>query len=168
MWAIIEILREAAQRLPVQIGTTIGTVGGVVVGTAIVKAGIVSDIMIVAVTLTALGLFSSPSMEMAATWRWLFWLFIVVAEIWGVYGLVLATVAVIVHLTALENYGVPYLSPFTPIRLRDLLDSWIRAPFPTLRRRPADVRPLTLSQRQASTKSTVKVDLFEAQKDYHP
>lgn len=52
------VLRESAQRLPVPKGTTIGTVGGVVVGTAIVKAGIVSDIMIVAVTLTALGLFT--------------------------------------------------------------------------------------------------------------
>ncbi|NMP25213.1 spore germination protein, partial [Sulfobacillus harzensis] len=41
MVLIIEILREAALRLPKPLATTIGTVGAIVVGTAVVKAGFV-------------------------------------------------------------------------------------------------------------------------------
>lgn len=142
MWLIIEILREAANRLPQQLATTIGTVGAVVVGTAIVKAGLVDSLMIIIVTLTALGLFTVPAIEIASTWRWMFWLFVLAAWLFGMYGLVLITVVLIVHLTSLENYGVPYLSPFGPIRLADLSDSWIRFPFPQLKRRPVTLRTL--------------------------
>ena len=69
MWLIIEVLREAANRLPKELAVTLGTVGAVVVGTAIVKAGIADDIMIVTVTLTALGLFTTPTFEMTTPWR---------------------------------------------------------------------------------------------------
>ncbi len=146
MWLIIEILREAANRLPQQLATTIGTVGAVVVGTAIVKAGLVDSLMIIIVTLTALGLFTVPAIEIAATWRWMFWLYVAAAWLFGMYGLVLITVVLIVHLTSLENFGVPYLSPFGPIRLADLSDSWIRFPFPQLKRRPVSLRTLVRHQ----------------------
>lgn len=147
MWLIIEILREAANRLPQQMGTTIGTVGAVVVGTAIVKAGLVDALMIIIVTLTALGLFTVPAIEIASTWRWLFWLFIVAAWIFGIYGIVLLTVVLVVHLSSLDNFGVPYLSPFGPMRTTDLVDSWIRLPFPQIRQRPTTLR--TLAPKQA-------------------
>lgn len=165
MWLIIEILREAANRLPQQLATTIGTVGAVVVGTAIVKAGLVDDIMIITVTLTALGLFTTPAMEMTATWRWLFWVFIIAAWIFGIYGIVLITVAVIIHLSSLENYGVPYLSPFGPIRLKDLRDSIVRFPFPTMILRPLSHRTLRPRQAKIETMSE-STDLYSAQVRY--
>jgi hypothetical protein len=142
MWLIIEILREAANRLPQQMGTTIGTVGAVVVGTAIVKAGLVDALMIIIVTLTALGLFTVPALEIASTWRWLFWLFVVAAWLFGIYGIVLLTVVIVVHLSSLDNFGVPYLSPFGPARPSDLADSWIRLPYPLIRMRPTTLRTL--------------------------
>lgn len=148
MWLIIEILREAANRLPQQLATTIGTVGAVVVGTAIVKAGIVDSLMIIIVTLTALGLFTVPAIEIASTWRWLFWVFIAASWLFGIYGIVLITVVVIVHLSALENFGMPYLSPFGPVRLSDMADSWIRFPFTQLKKRPVSLRTLRPDQAQ--------------------
>ncbi len=62
MWIISEVLREAANRLPQHLGT----VGAVVVGTAIVKAGIVDPIMIVLVTRSAIGLYTLPVSPRAA------------------------------------------------------------------------------------------------------
>jgi hypothetical protein len=162
MWLIIEILREAANRLPQQLATTIGTVGAVVVGTAIVKAGIVDSLMIIIVTLTALGLFTVPAIEIAATWRWMFWIFVVAAWLFGVYGLLLITVVLIIHLTSLENFGVPYLSPFGPIRLADLSDSWIRFPFPQLLRRPVSLRTLIPHQAEPDLIQP-RVNLHESQ-----
>lgn len=141
MYLIIEILREAANRLPKQLAVTLGTVGAVVVGTAIVKAGIVDDVMIVSATLTALGLFTSPAFEMSTPWRWLFWAMIIGAYFLGIFGMVLVTVAIVAYLASLEPFGVPYLTPFGPTRLGSWADAWVRLPTPALRRRPISLRP---------------------------
>ena len=142
MWAIIEILREASLRLPKELSTTLGTVGAIVVGTAVVKAGIVSPLMIVIITLTALGLFTSPSYEMAVPWRVLFWFLVTLSYFLGVYGIILGMLAILSHLASLENFGVPYLSPFGPVKTRDLKDSLVRFPEPMLTKRPSILAPL--------------------------
>jgi hypothetical protein len=105
-------------------------------GTAIVKAGIVDPIMIVTATLTALGLFTTPSFELTAAWRWLFWALIGGAYVFGIFGIVLVTIGILSHLCGMEPFGVPYFSPFGPIHPRDLQDSLIRAPLPSMRKRP--------------------------------
>ncbi|MCL5116882.1 MAG: spore germination protein, partial [Firmicutes bacterium] len=137
MWAVIEVLREASLRLPKELSTTLGTVGAIVVGTAIVKAGIVSPLMIVIITLTALGLFTSPSYEMAVPWRVLFWLLIALSYLLGLYGLILGLLGILSHLATLENFGVPYLRPFGPYSWRDMKDSFVRFPEASLTRRPS-------------------------------
>lgn len=164
MWLIIEILREAANRLPKELAVTLGTVGAVVVGTAIVKAGIVDDIMIVTVTLTALGLFTTPTFEMTTPWRWLFWTFILGAYLLGVYGIMLASVLVITHLASLEEFGVPYLTPFGPLRRREVTDSWIRFPIPSFIKRPASLRPVDIGQAKRMDPSDT-VPIYQGQKD---
>lgn len=162
MWIIIEILREAANRLPKELATTLGTVGAVVVGTAIVKAGIVDDLMIITVTLTALGLFTTPTFEMTAAWRWLFWVLIGASYIFGILGIALVTAGIIAHMASLENFGVPYLSPFGPLRFRDLKDSWIRSPIPTLVDRPIANRPVDIGK-AGPPEPVHALDLFRAQ-----
>lgn len=164
MWLIIEILREAANRLPKELAVTLGTVGAVVVGTAIVKAGIVDDIMIVTVTLTALGLFTTPTFEMTTPWRWLFWSFILGAYLLGVYGIMLATVLVITHLASLEEFGTPYLTPFGPLRKREIGDSWIRLPIPSFIKRPTSLRPVDIGQAKPMEVSDT-VPIYQGQED---
>ncbi|MCY0900325.1 MAG: spore germination protein [Firmicutes bacterium] len=146
MWAIIEILREASLRLPKELSNTLGTVGAIVVGTAIVKAGIVSPLMIVIITLTALGLFTSPNYEMATPWRVLFWFLIALSYLFGLFGIILGLLAILAHLASLENFGVPYLSPFGPYRWRDLKDTFVRFPESSLTKRPAYLQPLDVTQ----------------------
>lgn len=43
----IELLREAGARLPTKIGQTIGIVGGIVIGTASVEAGLTSNVLLI-------------------------------------------------------------------------------------------------------------------------
>lgn len=167
MWITIEILREAAIRLPKGLSTTLGTVGAIVVGTAVVKAGLVSDIMIVIITLNALALFTSPVYEMATPWRILFWVVVLAAYFLGIYGIILSALAILAHLASLENFGVPYLSPFGPLRIRDLKDSWIRAPKDTLVFRPAYLRTLHPIKRIPHPhKPMAHPQLHQTQKEY--
>lgn len=138
---VIEVLREAALRLPKALSTTIGTVGGIVVGTAVVKAGLVSPQMIVVITLTALSFFSVPVYELTGTWRLVDFLILIMAAIMGIYGMVLATLWLFGTLIAMESFGVPYFAPFAPFRLRDWPDVLIRVPWTLLRHRPTQARP---------------------------
>lgn len=151
MYGIIEILREAANRLPKELAVTLGTVGAVVVGTAIVKAGIVDDIMIVIATLTALGLFVTPAYELTTAWRWLFWVMILGSYFYGIFGILLVTVAIIGYMAGLESFGVPYLTPFGPLRVKDLADAWIRLPLSKLILRPSSARPVDIQQAEKMT-----------------
>ena len=67
----LEMLREAGIRLPAKIGQTVGIVGGIVIGQAAVQAGIVSNIMVIVVALTAIASFIIPNYDMGAAIRML-------------------------------------------------------------------------------------------------
>lgn len=62
----LEMLREAGIRLPSPIGQTVGIVGGIVIGQAVVQAGIVSNVMVIVVAFTAISSFIFPNYDMAA------------------------------------------------------------------------------------------------------
>ncbi len=144
MILVIEILREAALRLPKVLASTIGTVGAIVVGTAVVKAGFVSPQIIVVMTLTALSLFSAPTYELMATWRLVSWTMLICGFLFGVYGLVLATVWISGELVTLRSFGVPYLAPWMPVRPKDWANTLIRAPWTFLTRRTTTSRAAEL------------------------
>jgi hypothetical protein len=137
----IEILREAALRLPKVLGTTIGTVGAIVVGTAIVKAGIVSPQIIVLITLTALAFYSAPVYELTGTWRLVNFAMLLGAATLGLLGIVLVTVVLVVELTRLTSFGVPYFEPWAPFRPADWADVLWRLPWYRYHRRPTSARP---------------------------
>lgn len=65
----LEMLREAGIRLPAKIGQTVGIVGGIVIGQAAVEAGIVSNIMVIVVAVTAIASFIIPNYEMGSAIR---------------------------------------------------------------------------------------------------
>ncbi len=137
MEVTMEILREASVRLPGPIGPTIGIVGALVVGEAAVQAGIVSPIMVIVVALTTIGSFASPSYSASIALRMLRFPMMLVATIFGLYGIMLAFLVIVIHLCTLKSFGVPYLSPFTSRLFSDLKDTFIRAPLYWMRTRPS-------------------------------
>ncbi len=145
MILVIEVLREAAARLPNMLGTTIGTMGAIVVGTAVVKAGFVSPQIIVLMTLTALSLFAVPSYELLASWRMMSWMMLILAFILGIYGIVLGTLAMSVALVSLHSFGTPYLTPLSPWRPKDWSNYLVRLPWQALKRRLTESKTDDLS-----------------------
>ncbi|MGM9924339.1 MAG: spore germination protein [Bacillus sp. (in: firmicutes)] len=134
----IELIREATLRLPTKIGPTIGIVGGLVIGDAIVSAGLVSNLMVIVVAITAISSFVIPSAEMSATVRLLRFPLMFTASILGIYGIMLGIVILVGHLCKLRPFGVPYLSPVAPLLVKDLKDTIWRAPVFTMNTRPQD------------------------------
>jgi hypothetical protein len=136
MQIVIEIIREAALRMPKVMGQTIGIVGGLVLGQAAVAAGLVSNILIVIIALTAVSVFVMPSYEFAAVIRLLIWTNVLGASLFGFYGVVLVVIAIIFHVASLKSFGISYMDPLGGEHWRDFfLDGIIRFPIPMLDKR---------------------------------
>jgi spore germination protein len=129
-----ELLREAGIRLPGQLGGTIGIVGGLIVGQAAVEAGLVSTIVVIIVSLTAIASFSIPNESFRGAFRLLKFFMIAICTLWGLYGYFLGWLAIAIHLCTMENYGVPYLSP--TVNGGREVDYLLRYPWKKLQIRP--------------------------------
>lgn len=132
----IEILREAGIRLPKPIGPAMGIVGGLIIGDAAVQAGIVSPFLVIVVAVTAISSFSIPMYSTGITLRILRFVGMIFAAMLGMLGTILFILLIFIHLTKLKSFGVPYVTPFSPIRLRDWKDLYIRAPLSLMKQRP--------------------------------
>ncbi|MDI3480623.1 MAG: spore germination protein [Tepidanaerobacteraceae bacterium] len=137
----LEVLREAGVRLPGPIGQTIGIVGGLVVGEAAVRAGIVSPIMVIVVAVNAISSFAIPNYSLAIGFRLLTFIFIFLAALAGLYGVMLGLLWLTVHLVSLKSFGVHYLSPFVSFRFSEGKDFVVRGPMPSMEIRPGYTRP---------------------------
>ena len=134
-----ELLREAGVRLPGAMGNTIGIVGGLIIGQAAVDANIVSPIVVIVVAFTALCSFSIPNEEFAFSFRILKFFLIIMSAWLGFFGLLVGRLVILIHLSRLKSFGIPYLMPFVGADLsgyEDERDSIWRAPFRRLTRRP--------------------------------
>ncbi|GGK04900.1 spore germination protein [Lentibacillus kapialis] len=136
----IELLREAGARLPTKIGQTIGIVGGIVIGTAAVEAGMTSNVLLIVVALAALGSFTTPVYKMSNTIRLIRFPLLIISHVYGLIGLAVAIAYIMVHLLRLTSLGRPFFAPIFPFRFQDFKDALIRLPFDKQNKRPYQVR----------------------------
>ncbi|MFV8827776.1 spore germination protein [Alkalihalobacterium sp. APHAB7] len=134
----IELLREAGVRLPRPVGQTIGIVGGLVIGDAAVRAGIVSPIMVIVVALTAIASFSLPAYNISITFRMLRFGIMLAAAAFGLFGIVITYILINIHLVGLRSFGSYYTSPYAPYHFANWLDLVIRAPISVIKKRKAE------------------------------
>ncbi|PAK46012.1 spore germination protein [Peribacillus simplex] len=136
MEVVFEILREAGVRMPRAIGSSISIVGALVIGQAAVEAGFVSATMVIIVSLTAICSFVFPANSMAMAFRMLRFLFMILAATFGLYGIILGLIVMVLHLNSIRSFGLPYLAPNAPFILQDQKDNIIRMPHWSLLKRP--------------------------------
>lgn len=134
-----ELLREAGVRLPGAMGNTIGIVGGLIIGQAAVEANLVSPIVVIIVAFTALCSFAIPNEEFAFSFRILKFAFIAVCAWLGYFGFLISLLMVLIHLSHLTSFGIPYLMPFVGPELtgyEDQRDFLWRFPLRKITKRP--------------------------------
>jgi spore germination protein len=132
----LELLREAGIRLPGPIGQTIGIVGGLVIGQAAVQAGLVSPIMVIVVAVTAISSFALSSYSIGISFRFLRFFLIALSAAFGLFGVMLGLLIMLVHLCSLKSFGIPYLAPLVGNAYYEMGDSFIRVPLIAMHRRP--------------------------------
>ncbi|WP_312814803.1 spore germination protein [Sedimentibacter sp.] len=139
MELVMELVREASIRITTPVGSTIGLVSGLVIGSASVEAGLITPIAVIIVALTGLASFAIPSYNFSTSLRMIRFGFIVIASIFGLFGISIGLCVLIIHLCTLKSFGVPYLTPMTHFieRRSDLKDTVIRPKIYNLVRKPA-------------------------------
>lgn len=128
-----ELIREAGVRIPGAMGDAIGIVGGLIVGSAAVEASIASPIVVIIVALTALCSFTIPNNEFSSAFRLTKYILIFLSALFGIYGYLLGIMAILIHLSGIENFGFAYIGE---VKNRDGRDYVIRAPYKMLKFRP--------------------------------
>lgn len=131
-----EALREAGIRLPKTVGQAVSILGALVIGQAAVEAGIVSAPMVIIVSLTGIASFTIPRFNLAISIRIMRFVMIFAAAAFGLFGIVIATLAMVAHLCRMSSLGVPYLAGVAPFRGRDHQDIFVRKPWSSMNYRP--------------------------------
>lgn len=108
MLFLIEILVESSIRIPKLIGPASTTVGGLILGSAIQQAGLVSSIMVIVTSLVAISNFVIPIYSMGLAIRFLKYPIIVLSIFFGLTGVFVGLFFYITYLCHMRSYGVPY------------------------------------------------------------
>ena len=116
-----ELLQESGIHLPQSIGQSVSIIGGIVVGTAGVEAGLISSMALIVVSIAGVCGFVLPNRDLAAAIRFCRFALAIAASIAGLWGIAVGTAVLLIHLAMQKSLGVPYILPFASGAVRSRL-----------------------------------------------
>lgn len=134
-----ELVREAGLRMPSPIGSTLGIVGGLILGQAAVSAKIVSPLMIIIIAITGIGSFAISDYSLGWSFRILRLVFIILGASLGFYGIAAGMVIYGIFLASQNSFGVPFLSPLPKRSSKSTETAFFENPIWKKERRPTSL-----------------------------
>lgn len=116
MLVVFDLINEAGTRVPGVMGSSLGLVSTLILGTASVQAGLVSPLMIIVVALSGLGSYALPSYPLSLSFRIIQLVLLVISGLLGMLGLVLGFVLLLAWVAGMQSLGRPFLAPLAPWR----------------------------------------------------
>lgn len=137
-----ELIKEASVRVPNPIGSTLGIIGGLILGSAAVEAGIASPILIIIVSIGGIGAFATPTLSLSRSLSVIKFIYIASAYFFGMLGLAAAVTMTLTALASTKTFGVSFLTnPFADARTSNPL--YVK-PIWKKESRPLDLQPKKL------------------------
>ncbi len=131
---LFQILYEVSLRLPSYLGLATSIVGALILGDTGVKAGLISPPAVIVVAISKIALYTVP--EQYAQINLLQFIFLIVGGSLGLLGLIGGMIYFLAYLNSIENFGAPYLAPFSPFIFSDNKDGVLKVPLNQMRTRP--------------------------------
>ncbi|HBI26449.1 MAG TPA: hypothetical protein DDY25_01810, partial [Peptococcaceae bacterium] len=101
-----------------------------------VAASIVSPLMVIIVALTAIASFLIPNYSASIAIRFLRYPMLLLAGTFGLLGIFWGLMFLLLHLSSLRSFGIPYLYPISPSVPGEWKDVFYRAPWWAMDKRP--------------------------------
>lgn len=105
-----ELIKEASIRVPDPIGSTLGIVGGLILGQSAVSAGIASPLLIIIVSIAALGSFAAPTVSISRALSVIQFVFLFLGAVAGFTGMAFGVFLLSLYLATAKSFGVLYMS----------------------------------------------------------
>ena len=116
MLALFEALIEAGRHMPQSSGQAVSIVGALVVGEAAISADLVSPAALIIVAVSAICSFAMPNQEFSNALRLWRVLLTVFGALIGLFGIVAGGLLLLLRISGIESFGVPYLAPFAGVK----------------------------------------------------
>lgn len=122
---IVELIREALNRVPSKIGSAIAIVSAIIIGQAAISAGVFSPLLLILVSVEFLASFAVPYQAAANPFRLIKFMLLMITSMFGFYGFILGITVVVAQMVSINSFGVPYLAPYGPFNLYDFLRTFL-------------------------------------------
>lgn len=131
---LFQILYEVSLRLPSYLGLATSIVGALILGDTGVKAGLISPPSVIIVAIAKIALYTVP--EQSAQITVLQFVFLILGASLGLLGIVGGAIYFVSYANSIENFGAPYLAPFSPFIFSDNKDGILKVPIDKMNKRP--------------------------------
>ena len=135
---LFEILYEVSLRLPRYLGLATSVVGALILGDTGVKAGLISPPGVMVIAISIIAVYTIP--DQVDQINLLRAVFIILGASLGLFGIIAGVVFVIAYLNSLDNFGVAYLSPYSPRISQDLKDGVLKRNILSMKTRPKSLQ----------------------------
>jgi len=125
-----EIIREAGTRTPTVIGQTLSIVSGIVLSETVISAHLISTPSIIVIAIAGLAGVTLPQLLGASTSLRI--IFLLLGSMLGMYGMIIGSIILFVHLCSIDILDVAYINSTFPLNNETSGDTIIRAPFTLL------------------------------------
>lgn len=134
---LLEIFREAGLRLPSSIGQTLTVIGGLIIGDAAIRAGLVSPSVVVVGAITAVSGATLVNQNLSSAVSVIRFFLFFASSFLGMFGLILGLILLAIYVSRIRSFGTTVLEPLSNRPILDSIMSFLRVPWTFMTRRPA-------------------------------
>ncbi|GFP74426.1 spore germination protein [Clostridium fungisolvens] len=117
---LLELLREANLRTPKQISTSISIVGAIIIGQALVAAGVVSPLIIIISALSSITSYAVVDYTFSSPIRLLKFLMLFLTATFGLFGFVMGLNIAVIKMASTTSFGFPFTAGIAPFNFHDI------------------------------------------------
>ncbi|PKR78095.1 spore germination protein [Halalkalibacillus sediminis] len=134
---LFDLFREAGLRLPLAVGQILAVVGGLIIGDAAIRAGLTSPSTIVIIATSTVASFTIANQSLTGVISVMRLFVALGASLAGMFGFLVTGFLVLIYVSNLRSFSLPYLAPVAPINFKDWFKAVFRPSQKAVKTRPA-------------------------------